>query len=255
LSFHDWPGVGVWKWVGLANYKEYVLQDDVFRIGLVNTIYYWFGLVPGMTFLALLMAVVLNQPRIWMRGVFRTVYILPYITSAVSVAAVFANLFDDQVGWINYLLAQVGLSKVPWLRSVEWSKISVILLVLWKWVGYNMVIMLAGLQSISQEIYEVATIDGAGPVRRFIHITIPLMRPVIMFAFILSTIGTFNMFAEPYILTGGGPRYSSETLNTILYRTAFRYGRFGAASSLSFIIAALIFAASLLQIRLSTRES
>jgi len=254
LSFHNWAGVGPWKWIGLANYKAFVLQDEVFRIGFLNTVYYWVGLVPGMTFLALVMAVIMNQKGLKLRGLFRTVYILPYITSAVSIAIVFQNLLDDQVGWLNFLLVQVGLSKVPFLRSTEWSKFSVILMVIWKWVGYNMIIMLAGLQSIPEELYEVATIDGAGPVSRFTHVTVPLMRPVILFSAIMSTIGTFNMFTEPYVLTDGGPSYSSSTLNTLLYNTAFRYGRFGAAAALSFIIAALIFVASLLQIRLSTRE-
>jgi len=255
LSFNDWSGVGPWKFVGLLNYQQYVISDEVFRIAILNTVYYWIGQVPIMTFLALLLAVIMNQPRLKFKGLFRTVYILPYITSVVSIAIVFANLLDDQIGWINFLLAKVGIPPVPWLRSVTWSKASVTLLVIWKWVGYNMIIQLAGLQSINQEIYEVATIDGAGPARRFFSITVPLMRPVILFAAIMSTIGTFNMFAEPMILTQGGPSYSSDTLSTILYRTAFRYGRFGAASALSFIIAALVLVASLLQIRFSTRES
>jgi lactose/L-arabinose transport system permease protein len=255
LSFHDWSGVGSWRWVGATNYEQYVMGDSVFRISIANTVYYWVGLVPGMTLLALVLAVIMNQPRLHLKGIFRTTYMLPYITSVVSIAVIFANLFDDQVGWINFLLVQIGLPRIAWLRSIQWSKVSVILLIVWKWVGYNMVIMLAGLQSISPEIYEMATLDGAGPLRRFVHMTVPLMRPVIMFVFIMSTIGTFNTFAEPYLLTGGGPSYSSTTPAILLYLTAFRYGRFGAASSLSFIMAAMIFAASLLQIRFGTRES
>ena len=254
LSFQDWTGVGPWKSVGLANYWQYVLHEDVFRRSLVNTVYYWIGLVPGMTLLALILAAVMNQPRLRLRGLFRTAYVLPYVTSVVSITVIFANLFDDQVGWINFILSSIGLPKVPWLRSVEWSKVSVILLVLWKWVGYNMMIMLAGLQSISHEIYEVATIDGASPARRFLSITLPLMRPVVMFVAIMSTIGTFNTFAEPYLLTAGGPQYSSTTPAIVLYSTAFQYGRLGAASAISFIMAALIIAVSLLQLRFGTRE-
>lgn len=254
LSFHDWPGVGPWKFVGLANYQQYVLREDVFHRSLSNTVYYWFGLVPGMTLLALVLAAVMNQPRLRFRSLFRTAYVLPYVTSVVSITIIFSNLFDDQVGWINFILQSLGLPKVAWLRSVEWSKISVIVLVIWKWVGYNMMIMLAGLQGISHEIYEVATIDGAGPLRRFFSITLPLMRPVVMFVAIMSTIGTFNTFAEPYLLTGGGPQYSSTTPAVVLYSTAFTYGRLGAASAISFIIAALIIAVSILQIRFGTRE-
>lgn len=254
LSFHNWSGVGPWQFVGLANYQQYIMNEDVFRKSLVNTAYYWVGQVPAMTLLALVLAVVMNEPRLRFRGLFRTAYVLPYVTSVVSITVIFANLLDDQVGWINFILNSVGLTKVPWLRSVEWSKLSVIVLVVWKWVGYNMLIMLAGLQAIPLEIYEVATIDGAGAVRRFSSITLPLMRPVVMFVAIMSTIGTFNTFAEPYLLTAGGPQYSSTTPAIVLYSTAFLYGRLGAASAISFIMAAMIIAASILQIRFGTRE-
>jgi lactose/L-arabinose transport system permease protein len=254
LSFHNWSGAGPWQFVGLANYRQYVLHEDVFRKSLVNTAYYWIGQVPVMTLLALVLAAVVNQARLRLRGLFRTAYVLPYVTSVVAITIIFSNLFDDQVGWINFILQAIGLPKIAWLRSVEWAKLTVILLVIWKWVGYNMMIMLAGLQSIPQEIYEVATIDGAGPTQRFFSITLPLMRPVAMFVAIMSTIGTFNTFAEPYLLTAGGPQYASTTPAIVLYSTAFQYGRLGAASAISFIMAALIVAASILQIRVSTRE-
>jgi len=254
LSFHNWSGVGPWEFVGFENYRQYIFHEPVFRKSLVNTVYYWIGQVPAMTLLALILAVIMNQRTLRLRGLFRTVYVLPYVTSVVSITIIFSNLFDDQVGWINFMLNSLGLPKIPWLRSTDWSKVSVILLVVWKWVGYNMLIMLAGLQSLPNEIYEVATIDGAGPVRRFTAITLPLMRPVVMFVAIMSTIGTFNTFAEPYLLTAGGPQYSSTTPAIVLYSTAFLYGRFGAASAISFIMAALIIAASVLQIRAGTRE-
>lgn len=249
LSFHQWAGAGAWEWVGLANYADYVFKDELFGKVLGNTLVYWAILIPVMTLLALVLAVLLNQPHLRLIGFFRTVYVLPYIVSIVAVAIIFLNLLDDNVGWINYFLTQLGLERVKWLGSTAWSKTSVVILVVWKWVGYNMLIMLAGLQSVPDEIYEAAMIDGAGATRRFFSMTVPLMRPVILFAMVLTTIGTFNMFAEPFILTDGGPRNSSDTLGTLLYRTAFRFGRFGAAAALSVIIAVLVLGFSLAQFR------
>ncbi|MGQ9683686.1 MAG: carbohydrate ABC transporter permease [Anaerolineae bacterium] len=255
LSFHSWNGMGTWTWVGIGNYEEYIIRDPVFRQVLGNTLLYWVMLVPGMLFMALFMAMAVNLPRLRLKGIFRTSFILPYVTSSVSVVIVFLNILDDQVGWLNHVFGLLGMARVPFLRSMAWSKVSVSLLVIWQWVGYNMVIMLAGLQSIPQELYEAGMIDGANGWRRFAHITLPLMRPVLLFAFVMSTIGTFNMFSEPFLLTRGGPGNSSATLTTLLYSTAFSYSRFGAGAALSFIIAALIFAASAMQIKLSTREA
>ena len=167
--------------------------------------------VPVMIFLSVFIAVALNNPLRKNKDFFRIVYLLPYVTSVLSIAIVFYVLFDDRAGLVNLLLGLIGLPPVHWLTSTDMSKISIDILVTWKWTGYNMIIALAGLQSIETQIYDAAKIDGAGSFRTFWRITFPLLRPVIGFQFIMSTIGTFNMFTEPYFLTNGGPGYSSLT--------------------------------------------
>lgn len=155
---------------------------------------------------------------------------------------------------MNYLLDYVGLNKIPFLNSTEWSKISIILLIIWRWVGYNAIIMLAGLQNIEPSLYEATEIDGANKIQQFIRITIPLMRPIILFTFILSTIGSFKLFTEPYILTNGGPRSSSLTTVMYLYSKGFEQFRMGYASAISYILFAIIFIFSMIQLKIGSKK-
>jgi lactose/L-arabinose transport system permease protein len=164
-------------------------------------------------------------------------------------ALVFALIYDDQ-GILNSFLGLVGIGPIPWTNSTEWSKVSVAGLLLWHWTGYNMVLMLAGLQTIPHDLYEAADIDGASTVQRFLWITIPMMRPVILFTAILSTIGTFRIFAEPYILTGGGPLNSSLTVLLYLYQQAFQGFKLGYASAMAYVVVGLVFVLSMIQFRM-----
>lgn len=248
LSFFEWPGMGDKSFVGLENFQS-LLFDPQFWISLKNTIILGIGYVPIMILMALIMASILNSKMIKCKGVFRTVYFMPVVTSLVVVALVFMSLYDTEYGLINYLLRLMGLSGIPWLSSETWSKPSIMILLIWRWMGYNMVILLAGLQSIPQSVYESAKIDGANIVQVFLRITLPLMRPVILFCVILSTIGTFNLFSEPYILTNGGPADSSLTMGLYLYQNAFNYFQFGYASALAYIITGIVFVLSFLQLR------
>ena len=250
LSLHEWKANKPWIPVGLKNYATLLLKDGVFWTSLYNVVYVFIVNVPIMIFLSVFIAVMLNNPARRHKDVFRIVYLLPYVTSVLSIAIVFYVLFDDRAGLVNLLLAKFGIPGVHWLTSTSMSKISIDILITWKWTGYNMIIALAGLQSIETQIYDAARIDGAGSVRTFWQITFPLLRPVIGFQFIMSTIGTFNMFTEPYFLTNGGPGYSSISLVLYLYRSAFKFFQLGYAAAIAFLTFIVVLIPSVLQVRI-----
>jgi ABC-type sugar transport system permease subunit len=250
LSLHTWHANKPWDYIAFKNYANLLGRDPVFWTSFYNVVYVFVVNVPVMILLSVLIAVVLNNPARRHKDIFRIVYLLPYVTSVLSIAIVFYVLFDDKAGLVNLLLARVGIPPVHWLTSQSLSKISIDILVTWKWTGYNMIIALAGLQSIETQIYDAARIDGASGVRTFWQITFPLLRPVIGFQFIMSTIGTFNMFTEPYFLTNGGPGYSSLTLVLYLYRTAFKFFKLGYAAAIAFLTFILVLIPSVLQVRI-----
>ncbi len=248
LSFFEWPGIGDMTYIGLENFFK-LFTDGQFWIALKNTLIMGVGYVPIMLLGALILASILNSKFIKNKGIFRTIYFLPVVTSLVVVALVFLTLYDNEYGLFNYVFRSLGLGKIPWLSSTFWSKPSIMILLIWRWLGYNMVIMLAGLQSIPSSVYESAKIDGANTTQVFFRITIPLMKPVILFCLIMSTVGTFQLFAEPFILTNGGPADSSLTMGLFLYNNAFNYFKFGYSSALAYVMAGIIFALSLVQFK------
>jgi lactose/L-arabinose transport system permease protein len=250
LSLNQWHATKPWIFLGLHNYRDLLFNDPVFWTSLWNVIYIFLINVPLMILLSVFIAVVLNNPARKHKDFFRIVYLLPYVTSVLSIAIVFYVLFDDHSGLINILLGHIGIAPIQWLTSAHVSKISIDILVTWKWTGYNMIIALAGLQSIETQIYDAAKIDGAGSVRTFWRITFPLMRPVIGFQFIMATIGTFSMFTEPYFLTDGGPGYSSLTLVLYLYRVAFKFFKLGYGAAIAFLTFVLVLIPSVLQVRI-----
>ncbi len=250
LSLHEWNAARPWKFLGLENYHDLLFNDPVFWTSLWNVVYIFVINVPFMVLVSVIIAVVLNNPLRRHKDAFRIIYLLPYVTSVLSIAIVFYVLFDDSAGLINLVLASLGLSPVHWLSSPKISKISIDILVTWKWTGYNMIIALAGLQSIETQIYDAAKIDGAGGARTFWRITLPLLRPVIGFQFIMATIGTFNMFTEPYFLTDGGPGNSSLTLVLYLYRVAFKFFKLGYGAAVAFLTFIVVLIPSALQVRI-----
>lgn len=249
LSFQRWSGFGPARWVGIDNYLA-IVREDVVGKALINTLTFTVLLVPSGVLLALLLAVVLNLRNLRGRGVFRTIYFLPFITSSIIVGIVFHMLLDDTFGWANIILQTVGLGPISWLRSAFWAKVSIVLLAHWHGLGYNVLIMLAGLQSIAPEIYEAAAIDGAGSWQTFWKVTFPLMRPVMLFVTLVGTIGVLNIFNEPYILTRGGPDAETVTLTFRLYQLAFQTTRYGDAAALGFLIGALVVIITLSQLQL-----
>jgi lactose/L-arabinose transport system permease protein len=257
LSLTDWKGAGLIKFTGLKNYAL-LLRDKVFWQSMENGVILFFLYVPIMTLLALVLAVILNSKRVRGFKIFRTLIFMPYITNMVAAGFTFQILLNQKYGLFNSFLGFVGISQIPWLESVWGARISLCLLVIWAWLGYNMVIMLAGLQTIPGELTEAALIDGASPIQAFFLVTVPLLRPVILFSVVLSTIGSFNLFAEGFSLfsstRGHGPLNATVTPLISIYDQAFGNMRFGYASALSYVYFALIFVLTLVQVRYFGRE-
>jgi ABC-type sugar transport system permease subunit len=254
LSFRDWSLNGPARWVGLDNYHA-LLHDTLFWQSMLNAALLFLIYVPAMTFIALVLAVLLNSRYVRLQGVWRTLLFLPYIMSGtVAAAFTFQLLFDQNAGYANKLLGFLGASPVPWLNTTWWARISLGLLVLWAWLGYNMLIMLAGLQAIPPELAEAARVDGAGPARVFFRITVPLLRPVIVFSVTLSIIGTFSLFTEPLLLTNGGPANATTTPVLQIWANTFSFLRVGYSAAMSWIYLAVIVLLALTQYFLVSRK-
>jgi len=252
LSFAEWKGFGPIELVGFKNYVK-LFQDRVFWQSMVNSVII-FGLhVPLMVLLSLLLATVLNSPRVRGLGIFRTIIFVPYITNMVAAGFAFRLLLEQENGLVNIMLTTVGLPAVPWLESIWGARVSLTLLILWHYLGYNMVIMLAGLQTIPKEVHDAARVDGANAAQSFFYITVPLMRPVILFVLVLSTMGSFDLFTEIFVLTGGGPINATLTPILSIYNQAFGNFRFGYASAMSYVYFLIIIALTLVQIRYFNR--
>lgn len=248
LSFAKWDGLTALHWLGLGNFAM-MLQDEILLTSLWNTLAIGLLYVPPMFIGAFLFAVLLNASWLKFRGLFRTAFFLPVVTPMVVVAIVFLLLYGQESGLLNYILGKLGLEPIPWLVSEQWSKPSIAVLLVWRWTGYNMVLMLAGLQGISLEYYEAARIDGAGAWARMWHITLPLMRPIFIFCSIMSLIGTVYMFDEVFVLTAGGPGTSSTNFGLYLFNTSFTDFKFGYASCMAYTIAFFVFLGSMLLMR------
>ncbi|NBI05893.1 carbohydrate ABC transporter permease [Senegalia massiliensis] len=252
LSFYEFQG-GEYNFIGFSNYIN-LMKDDVFIQSLLNTLIYLIFQVPVMVFLSLLLAYLLDQAYIKFKPMFRVSIFLPAVTSLVAYSLVFKLLLNNEYGLINYLLNVVGLDGVNWLNGPISSKIAIMISITWRWTGYNMIIMLAGLQRISPDIYEASDIDGANKIQKFFHVTLPLMKPIILFAAITSTIGTLQLFDEPYILTDGGPDGATMTVAQYLYNNGFRYIKFGYAAAISYVLVIIIAILSYIQFKVGGDE-
>lgn len=248
LSFQEVRGVEK-TFVGFANYSR-LIHDPVFYKSLMNTFQLLVIQVPVMIFLALLIAVGLHSSMIKAKAFFRIAYFMPAITALVAASIVFMILLDEHFGLVNYVLSFFGVENIQWLTSPFWAKISVIVVMTWRWTGYNMVIFLAGLQNIPSDLYEAASIDGASKVKQFFWITIPQLKPVFIFTVVMSTIGTLQLFDEPFILTAGGPNNATMTITLYLYETGFKYFEFGYASAIAYVLVLITAVISWIQMKL-----
>jgi ABC-type sugar transport system permease subunit len=253
LSFADWKGVGPITLVGGDNYVR-LLSDQVFWQSMLNGIILFLLYVPIMLFGALVLAVILNSKRVKGFQFFRTLIFLPFITNMAAAGFAFRILLNKNNGLVNVMLGYLNIPPVPWLEDVWLARISLALLIIWAWLGYNMVIMLAGLQTIPQDLTEAAMVDGAGRSQAFFRITLPLMRPVILFCAVTSTIGSFGLFAEVAALTNSGPANATITPLIRIYNVAFRSLQMGYASALAYTFFAIVFVLTLLQMRFFGRE-
>jgi len=237
------------RFVGLGNYRD-LLHSSLFWTALKNTLYFVLVGGPLSVAISLAAAVLLNSPRLRFRAFFRTVYFAPVVTTLVAVAIVWRYLYHPRYGLLNLMLGWIGIDPIDWLGDPHWAMPAIILLSIWKTFGYNMLIFLAGLQTIPEELYEAASIDGAGAWRRFVHITFPSLGPVFLFVAVTTMIGYFQLFAEPYVMTQGGPLRSTTSLVLLMYEEGFRWWRMGLASSLAFMLFLLTLGGTLLQLRL-----
>lgn len=254
LSFVKWDGLTAMHWVGLANFKT-MLGDELLGRALWNTLIIGLLYVPPMMILAFVFAQMLNVQALRFKAFYRAALFLPCVTPMVVIAIVFSLIFSSEQGVLNYVLAFLHVKAIPWLTSEQWSKVAVAILVVWRWTGYNMILMLAGLQGIPPDYYEAAELDGAGPWQRMRHITVPLMQPTFRFCGLLSLLGTLYMFDEIFVLTGGGgPGTSSLNLGMYLFTLSFDDFKFGYASCVAYTIAILVFLGTLLINRLNRAQ-
>ncbi|MEK4058253.1 MULTISPECIES: carbohydrate ABC transporter permease [Paenibacillus] len=251
LSLTEWNGASDKLFIGLDNYTA-LLKDHYFWLSLWNSLVIFLMYVPLMLFLGLIFASMLNSKWMVGKGFFRMALFVPNFVSVVAVSFVFVLLFNTQDGLINTFLLNLSWIKspLPWLDSPWWARFSVALMVLYRWLGYNMLLLLTGLQSIPKDLYEAAYVDGATKVKSFFFITIPLVKKMLLFCTVLSTIGTFSLFTEPYILTKGGPLNSTLTPVLMLYNESFQNFNFGYASSIAVCFFILMMSISLIQMRL-----
>ena len=247
MSFQTGKGMN-FKFGGFANIYR-LTQDPVFLRALTNTSIFLVVQVPLMIVLALLFAVALNNPRLKFRGFFRTAIFLPCVTSLVAYSILFKSMFATD-GVVNDLAMALHLidTPIPWLGDPFWARVVVILAITWRWTGYNMIFYLAAMQNIDRSIYEAARIDGVPAWARFVYITIPMLKPVILFTSVISTIGTLQLFDEVNIITMGGPSDATLTLSLYIYNLTFRFmPSFGYAATVSYVIVILVGILSFLQ--------
>jgi multiple sugar transport system permease protein len=248
FSFCKYDVVTPMEWIGFRNYGELV-HDPLFWKALYNTVYYTMFSVPLNIIVGLALAMFLNQelPGV---SLIRTLYYVPAVLSGVAVSMLWVWLLDPSIGLINYLLEKIGLPGPLWLSDPKWSKPALILMSLWG-VGGSMVIYLAGLQGIPQSLYDAAEIDGATGLGRIRYITIPLMTPIILFQLIMGVIGSFQVFTQSYVMTGGGPLNSTLFYVLYLYKQAFSFFRMGVASAMAWILLITVLVLTLLILRSS----
>ncbi len=246
-SLNQWNLVGPMKWVGLANYGK-LIGDPGTQGAFLHTIYYIVGYLPLVYIGGLAIALALNS-RIRGRSMLRGLYFLPVVTSWIVVALVWRWLLNPSTGIVNWLLGLIGVTGPGWWTDPAWSMPSIIVASAWKDLGFVMVILLAGLQAIPEDLYEAATVDGAGRWRRLFSITLPMLSPSTFFVIVLSLINGFQVFDQVYAMTGGGPNNSSQVVVEQIYDLTFRYGRAGEASALSWLLFLFILVITLIQVR------
>lgn len=227
------------RFVGLQNYWQ-LLHNPLFWKALGNTLYFVVVGVPLSIAMSLGAALLLHSKLGWFKPFFRTAYFAPVVTTVVAVAVIWKYLFHTRYGLVNWALSYLGVDPIDWLGDPHWAMPMIILFAVWKNFGYNMIIILAGLQSIPEDLYEAARIDGATPARQFWHVTLPMLGPVLLLVGILTVAGYFQLFAEPYVITLGGPLQSTVSVLYLMYEEGFKWWNLGNASAVAFLLFVLM---------------
>lgn len=254
LSFYEWNGIAPQTFVGVQNYQA-LLQDGMFRQALINTLVYLAANLLLIMPLSVLLGQMLCSRGLRLRKAHKTVQVLPYITSTAAAGILFSMLFDTNIGVVNGMLKSLGLDPIPWLTSLEWSKVPVIVLSVWRNTPWYMLIVMSAMLGVDATLYEAARIDGANALQRMLRITLPTIRPVLFFNFINLTIESARIFTEPYILTGGGPGSSSLSVVQYLYVSGFSSFQLGYASTIGYMLTLVLLAVSILYFISLRRQS
>ena len=242
------------QFVGLRNYAELARSGEFWQ-ALGNTLYFVALGGPLSVAVSLGAALLVNARAVRFRGLFRTVFFAPVVTTLVAVAVVWRYLYHAQYGLLNYALGAVGLGPIDWLGDPAWAMPSIVLLAVWKNFGYNMIIFVAGLQNVPEELYEAAHMDGASPWAQFRFITLPQLAPTFLFVGVLTMVGYFQLFAEPYVMTEGGPVGATVSVVYLMFVEGFRYWNLGYASAVAFVLFLLMLVGTLVQLRLQRADA
>ncbi|MFD7769225.1 carbohydrate ABC transporter permease [Streptomyces sp. NPDC059787] len=249
LSCTEWAGLGTPRWVGLRNYRD-LLTDHSFWTSVGNTALYVVFTLCVVVPAALLIAQALNVRGLRGRDLFRMTYFMPVVISPIVITLVFGLVFDREFGLLNSTLrALFGFGGIDWLGESAWARVSVIVLVLWRWTGYLTIFFLAGLQNVPKELYEAAALDGAGPVRRFWDVTLPALRPVTAFVAVTVLVNTAQIFDEPFLLTQGGPGESTLSVAMFIFRAGFQRQQLGYAAAAGVLLFVVVFVLGQLAMR------
>ena len=242
------------RFIGLDNYER-IVKDPLFWKALKNTFYFLLVGGPLSIVVSLAAALLLNSKLIRFKTFFRLAYFAPVVTTLVAIAVVWRFVYHPRYGLLNYCLSWFGVPQIDWLGDPNWAMPAIILMAVWKNFGYNMIIFIAGLQNIPNELYEAASIDGASPWQQFKSITIPMLAPTTLFISVITMIGYFQLFAEPYVMTQGGPLNGTLSIVLYMYQMGFRWWNMGYSAALAFVLFAIILAASLIQSQVQKRMS
>jgi multiple sugar transport system permease protein/sn-glycerol 3-phosphate transport system permease protein len=245
MSLFNWNLLAGPRFVGLQNY-DILFHSSIVGHSLLVTVYYVLLNIPAQTVLALLLASLMNKKLRGM-GVFRTIYVIPWMATPVAMGIVWQWIFDPQYGALNTFLGFFGLHGITWLSTSQLAMPSIAAVNIWQYTGYNMLFFLAGLQSIPEELYEAASIDGVSRVQAFFHVTLPLLRPTMFFVLVTAIIGSFQVFDTVYVMTQGGPGMATNTISFYIFRQAFVFFHAGYASALSMVLFAILLAVTLAQ--------
>lgn len=237
------------RFVGLKNYLN-LFSDPLFWKSLINTSYFLIVAGPMTIIIALISAVALNSKLVRFKSLLRLSYFAPVVATLVAASVVWKYIYDPRFGLLNFVLGFVGIKARDWLSDPVWAMPAIILFAVWKNFGYTMMIFLAGLQTIPDALYEAAEIDGAGTFQKFWKITVPMLAPTTLFVTVVTLIGYLQLFAEPFIMTGGGPMNSTLSIVLLMYREGFRYWQMGYATAIAFVLAAIILIMTFVQMRI-----